>query len=94
MNGPIKANPQAGGLEGSGNVRAGQGTNEAKATPQVASALRLALVSLDCAIAHLDRHSLAINTPPPGVVEAADSLDAARTGLVEAMTGGARHDAA
>ena len=92
MNAPKKTNPQAGRLEGSGNVRAGQGTNNLKATPEVAAALRLALASLDCAIAHLDRHSLATDTPPRGVVEAADSLDAARAGLVESMTGGPRHD--
>lgn len=93
MNCPQKKEPQVLGRLGvPESVRAGQGANGAMATPDDASALCLPLALLDFAIALLDRVSLESDTPAPGVVEAADSLDAARAGLLRAMTGGPRHD--
>lgn len=49
----------------------------AQDTPQAASARILALSATNAARGQLDRYAQATDTPAPGVVEAADLLDAA-----------------
>lgn len=65
----------------------------ANGTEEVVSNLSQALALVDRAITLLDRLSLASDSPPAGVVDAADGLDAARVGLVQAVKGGPHHDA-
>jgi hypothetical protein len=57
------------------------GPCEAKHSPQPCGARFLALSAMDAAQAQLDRYALATDDPEPGVVEAADLLDAARAAL-------------
>lgn len=66
----------------------------AKDSPDNAAAICLALVSVDAAREQLDRYALATDAPAWGVIEAADSLDIARTSLAEAMVKENRHDPA
>lgn len=94
MNNPRKTKPQAGRRGVSGSVGTDQGSNMVKDSPDNAATLCLALASMDAAREQLDRYALATDAPAWGVIEAADNLDIARTGLAEAMVKGIRHDPA
>ena len=91
MIGPRKTKPADGNLRASENVGSGQGSNTAKVTPENTEALCLALAATEAALERLEAYALATDTPPVGVVEAADNLAAARVGLAAAVTGGRDH---
>ena len=55
--------------------------DDAKHTPQMASARILAAVATHAACEQLDRYALATDAPDPRMVDAADLLDAARDAL-------------
>ena len=57
------------------------GPCDAKHSPQTCAARFLALSAMDAAQAQLDRYALVTDDPAPGVVEAADLLDAARAAM-------------
>lgn len=59
--------------------------NDARASPE-AAALVLSLAAVDAARWQLDKLAAMTDTPPPGTVEAADDLDAARVHLAQAVT--------
>lgn len=69
----------ADGMKGAGAKA--NGHCGAQHSPQEVAALFLARVAMDAAKAQLDAYALATVDPHPGVVEAADLLDAARAGL-------------
>lgn len=52
--------------------------------PEMAAARLLALTAMDAARKHLNRCALATDDPEPGIVDAADLLDAARAALAGA----------
>lgn len=78
---PEKAKPHGGNREVSENTTAWTSDSGVKHSPDEASALFLALAATDAARAQLDRYALATDDPEPGVVEAADLLDAARAAM-------------
>ncbi len=53
----------------------------AKDNPQATTARLLALAATDAAREQLDRYALATDDPEPGIVDAADLLDAARAAM-------------
>jgi hypothetical protein len=78
---PTKAKPGAGRRRASQGVNAWTAANDAQHTAQMASARILAACAIDAARAQLDRYALATDAPDPGMVDAADLIDAARDAM-------------
>ena len=78
---PTKAKPGADGRRASQGANAWTATSEAKDTATATLARILALSAMDSAREHFDAYALATDEPGPGMMEAADLLDAARAAM-------------
>ena len=81
---PTKAKPGAGGRRASQGANTWTATSEAKDTATATLARIRVLIALDASREQLDRYALATDQPEPGIVEAADLLDAARAAMAGA----------
>lgn len=82
---PENAKPHGGNREVSENTTAWTSDSGMKHSADEASALFLALAATDAAQAQLGRYALATDDSEPGIVEAADLLDAAHAALAQGV---------